>query len=128
SELRANKHALNVNINHPRAVPTDKEVAVRLGETPETVRPILYGLAPKIGWKEQKKEEAVKEAENAINLAGWLKLLEKEMEKFKEISEIIEAENLREINAFQVRWRVGRKIEEINMMAKEELKKLQTMF
>jgi DNA-binding MarR family transcriptional regulator len=57
--------------------PTVKEVASRVGELPEKVREILYNLAPKIGWKEQEKDEAEKEAENAINLAGWLKWLKK---------------------------------------------------
>jgi len=36
--------------------PTVREVAVRVGKTPETVRPILFELAPKIGWKEQEEE------------------------------------------------------------------------
>jgi hypothetical protein len=54
-----------------------KEVAVKVGETPETLRPILFGLAPKIGWREPDKEEAEKEAENAINLAGWMNWLQK---------------------------------------------------
>ncbi len=57
--------------------PTVKEVAARVGKTPETVRPIIYELAPKNGWREQEGEEAEKEAEEAINLAGWLAWLDK---------------------------------------------------
>jgi len=49
--------------------PRDEEVAVRVGETPETVRPILFKLAPKIGWKEQKKEEAEKRLRTPLT---WL--------------------------------------------------------
>ncbi|MDI6805135.1 MAG: winged helix-turn-helix transcriptional regulator [Candidatus Bathyarchaeia archaeon] len=56
--------------------PTIKEVALRVDEPPEVVRPLLFRLAPKTGWKEQTEEEAEKEAE-AINLAGWLKWLQK---------------------------------------------------
>jgi len=55
--------------------PTVEEVAVKIGEPPETVRPILYKLA--LGWREQTKEEAKKEAEESINLAGWMKWLER---------------------------------------------------
>jgi hypothetical protein len=58
--------------------PTVKEVATKIGKTPETVRPILYELAPKIGWREQENQEAEKEAEEAINLAGWMSWLAKE--------------------------------------------------
>jgi hypothetical protein len=57
--------------------PTVTEVALKTGRTPETVRPILYKLAPKIGWREQGGEEAEKEAEEAVNLAGWLSWLKK---------------------------------------------------
>lgn len=57
--------------------PTVKEVALRVGELPEKVRETLYKIAPKIGWKEQEKDEMEKEAEDAINLAGWLKWLKK---------------------------------------------------
>ncbi|PIV20789.1 MAG: hypothetical protein COS40_10740 [Deltaproteobacteria bacterium CG03_land_8_20_14_0_80_45_14] len=104
--------------------PRDEEVAVRVGETPETVRPILFKLAPKIGWKEQKKEEAEKEAENAINLAGWLKWLEKkEIEKLQEVGEMAENEEGRGMDALQIRRIFRQKIEEINMMAEEKLEK-----
>lgn len=57
--------------------PTVKEVALRVGELPEKVRETLYSIAPKIGWREQEKDEMEKEAEDAINLAGWLKWLKK---------------------------------------------------
>jgi|YelNatPaOPRAMG01_1025707.scaffolds.fasta_scaffold03873_17 hypothetical protein len=57
--------------------PTVKELAVKIGKTPETVRPILYELAPKIGWREQESQEAEREAEEAINLAGWMSWLAK---------------------------------------------------
>jgi len=104
--------------------PQAEEVAVRVGETPETVRPTLFKLAPKIGWKEQKKGEAEKEAENAINLAGWLKWLEKEeMEKFREVGEMAENEEVRAMDALQIRQIFRQKIEEINMMAEEKLEK-----
>ncbi|MEM3694315.1 MAG: hypothetical protein QXI39_09890 [Candidatus Bathyarchaeia archaeon] len=63
--------------------PTVKEVAVKVGKTPETVRPILYELAPKIEWREQSDKEAEKEAEEAINLAGWLSWLEKREENYE---------------------------------------------
>jgi hypothetical protein len=56
--------------------PTVKEVAAKIGKTPETVRPLLYELAPKIGWKEQDGEEAEMEAEEIINLSGVLKWLQ----------------------------------------------------
>jgi DNA-binding HxlR family transcriptional regulator len=69
--------------------PTVKEVAFKVGETPEAVRPILYGLAPKIGWREQDKEEAEKEAEEAINLAGWLIWLQKG-EQNAELNKMVE--------------------------------------
>jgi len=104
--------------------PSVKEVAVKLGETPETLRSTLYKLASKIEWKEQEKAEAEKEAEEAINLAGWLKWLEKkEEEKFREISEIIEAEGLRGMNALQIRQVFRRKIEELNGTAEGESEK-----
>ncbi|MEM4481077.1 MAG: hypothetical protein QXG58_07595 [Candidatus Bathyarchaeia archaeon] len=67
---------LRVELNFLRE-PTVKEVAMKVGKTPETVRPILYELAPKIGWREQSCEEAEKEAEEAINLASWLSWLKK---------------------------------------------------
>jgi len=57
--------------------PTVKEVATKVGKTPETVRPILYELAPKIGWREQESQEAEREAEEAINLAGWMSWMAK---------------------------------------------------
>ena len=57
--------------------PTAKEVAARVGETPETARSALYRLAPTTGWREQTEEEAWKEAAEAINLAGWIKWLKK---------------------------------------------------
>ena len=57
--------------------PTAKEVATRVGETPENTRSALYKLAPKVGWREQTEEEAWKEAAEAINLAGWLVWLNK---------------------------------------------------
>ncbi len=60
--------------------PTVREVAAKIGKTPETVRPILYELAPRIGWREQDVREAEKEAEEAINLAGWLSWLDKNEE------------------------------------------------
>jgi hypothetical protein len=53
--------------------PTVMEVAVKVGKTPETARLMLYEMAAKIGWREQSGEEAEKEAEEAINLAGWMK-------------------------------------------------------
>jgi len=57
--------------------PSVKEVAVKVGELPERVRPLLFNLAPKIGWIEQDKDEVEKEAEKAINLAGWMMWLQK---------------------------------------------------
>ena len=57
--------------------PTVKEVALKVGELPEKVRETLYNIAPKIVWMEQEKDEIEKEAENIINLSGWLKWLKK---------------------------------------------------
>ncbi len=57
--------------------PTVKEVASAVGKTPEAVRPALYEAAPELGWVEQEEGEVEREAENAINLAGWLKWLKK---------------------------------------------------
>jgi len=107
--------------------PTDKDVAVSVGQTPETMRPILFELAPKIGWKEQEECEAEKEAEEAINLAGWLRWLGKiEEEKFEEISRMVEVEETKrmaEMNTLQIRLIFREKIEEINRLAEEEIKK-----
>jgi len=55
--------------------PTVEEVAVKIGELPETTRSILYKLAPETEWKEQEKEQAKEEAKESINLAGWMKWL-----------------------------------------------------
>lgn len=49
-----------------------------MGGTPETTRSGLYKLAPKIEWREQSEEEAWKEAVEAINLADWIKWLQKD--------------------------------------------------
>lgn len=104
--------------------PTVKEVAIKVGEVPETVRSVLYRLAPKIGWREQEKGEAEKEAEEAINLAGWLKWTALgDFEKFREISDIIEAEWLMGMNALQVRQIIHEKIEKLKRMADDEAKK-----
>ena len=35
------------------------------------MKPLLYALAPSTGWKKQSKEEAKKEAKDAINFTGW---------------------------------------------------------
>jgi len=51
--------------------PTVKEVARRAGLPPELVESVLYEHAPETGWGEP-PENPRKEAENAINLAGWL--------------------------------------------------------
>jgi hypothetical protein len=51
--------------------PTVKQVACRAGLRPDIVESVLYALAPKTGWEEP-QENAKKEAEDAINLAGWL--------------------------------------------------------
>jgi DNA-binding HxlR family transcriptional regulator len=69
--------------------PTVKEVAFKVGETPETVRPMLFGLAPKIGWREQDREEAEKEAEEAVNLAGWMVWLQRG-EQNAELNKMVE--------------------------------------
>jgi len=77
-----------------------------------------------LGGRSRRKREAEKEGENAINLAGWLKWLEKkEIEKFQEVGEMAENEEVREMNILQFRQVFRRKIEEINMMAEEEAKK-----
>jgi len=52
--------------------PTVDEVALKTGRKLETVKPLLYSLAPKTGWKPQSQERAEKEAKDTINLAGWL--------------------------------------------------------
>jgi len=57
--------------------PTVEEVAVEIGQTPENTRSILYELAPDTGWREQEKEQEKKEAEESINLAGWMKWLKR---------------------------------------------------
>jgi hypothetical protein len=51
--------------------PTVKQVACRAGMRPDIVESILYELAPQTGWAEP-QENAEKEAEHAVNLAGWL--------------------------------------------------------
>jgi len=60
--------------------PTPSETAGKLGCTPQAARVLLYELAPLTGWKEQAQEQAQKEAEDAINLAGW-RLWEKKGEQ-----------------------------------------------
>ena len=50
--------------------PTLIEVSCKAGKPPAIVEPILYALANDTGWKPQENPE--KEAEEAINLAGWL--------------------------------------------------------
>jgi hypothetical protein len=50
--------------------PTLIEVSCKAGKPPATVEPILYVLANEMGWTPQENPE--KEAEQAINLAGWL--------------------------------------------------------
>ena len=50
--------------------PTLIEVSCKAGKPPVIVEPILYALANDTGWKPQENPE--KEAEAAINLAGWL--------------------------------------------------------
>jgi predicted transcriptional regulator len=57
--------------------PTVKEVAENIGEPLKTMSSLLYKLIPETGWKEQEKEQAKKEAEESINLAGWLKWLKR---------------------------------------------------
>jgi DNA-binding transcriptional ArsR family regulator len=57
--------------------PTVKEIAARVGETPENVNPVIYRLAPKIGWKEQTVEEAETEARDALTVAAWMRWLER---------------------------------------------------
>jgi DNA-binding HxlR family transcriptional regulator len=57
--------------------PTVKEIAARVGETPENVNPVIYRLAPKIRWKEQTFEEAESEARDALEVAAWMRWLEK---------------------------------------------------
>jgi DNA-binding HxlR family transcriptional regulator len=57
--------------------PTVKEVAARVGKTPEIAYASLYKLSPKIKWREQNLQEAEKEAGDAINLAGWVRWIEK---------------------------------------------------
>ncbi len=50
--------------------PTLEEIALKLGREPGPVLEMLLGFA---GWKRQSPLEAEKTAENAINLAGWLR-------------------------------------------------------
>ena len=50
--------------------PTLEEVALKLGREPGPVLEMLLGFA---SWKRQSPREAEKMAENAINLAGWLR-------------------------------------------------------
>jgi len=56
--------------------PVVEEVAYRVGKVPELVKPVLFKIARETGWREPDKD-AKKEAEDAINLAGWLSLKEK---------------------------------------------------
>jgi DNA-binding HxlR family transcriptional regulator len=57
--------------------PTIKEIAARVGDTPENVNPVIYRLAPKIGWREQTVEEAESEARDALEVAAWMRWLER---------------------------------------------------
>jgi len=50
--------------------PTLEEVALKLGREPGPVLEMLLGFA---SWKRQSPREAEKTAENAVNLAGWLR-------------------------------------------------------
>jgi hypothetical protein len=57
--------------------PLYKEIALRIGNDPDAIRSLLYELAPETGWKEQETEEAKKEAQASINLAGYMKWRQK---------------------------------------------------
>jgi DNA-binding HxlR family transcriptional regulator len=57
--------------------PTVREIAAKVGEVPENVNPVIYRLAPKIGWNEQTVEEAEKEARDALEVAAWMRWQEK---------------------------------------------------
>ena len=57
--------------------PTVKEVSIKVGKVPETIRSLLYELAPETGWKEEENKQVKEEAEESINLAAWMKWLRK---------------------------------------------------
>jgi hypothetical protein len=62
--------------------PTINEIAIKINCTPQVARQILDELvkAYLIDWKEQSEKQALQEAKDAIDLAGWLSWKEKKEE------------------------------------------------
>jgi hypothetical protein len=69
--------------------PTAKDVALKVGINPTTVESILYELAPQTGWSETDEKTEKKDAEDALNLAGYL-ACEKSAESNPELKQKLE--------------------------------------